>query len=247
MTRSDRNVIETYGNYAIAVFAVAIGGSSLVATGLFLLCGPLFPINLGVGLTAGLTVNTLLSLLFFAQHSGMVRPSVRDRLPILNSKKYYAAAYAISSGICLWGLILFWQPSGVIFYSFDGAPRLMIRLLFLVSIAIFVWGNKTLGLIDTLGVKAVLRKEASTNIPKQTDIAVRGPYRFIRHPLYLASLLMIWSFPDLTADRLLFNILWSIWIVVGARMEERDLVAIYGKSYSDYQQQVPMLIPFLRK
>ena len=34
-------------------------------------------------------------------------------------------------------------------------------------------------------------------------MVVRGPYRWVRHPLYLTTLLMIWSYPDLTADRLL--------------------------------------------
>ena len=42
---------------------------------------------------------------------------------------------------------------------------------------------------------------------------------------------MIWSFPDWTSDRLLLNILWSGWIVLGARWEERDLVNNFGKPY----------------
>jgi protein-S-isoprenylcysteine O-methyltransferase Ste14 len=57
---------------------------------------------------------------------------------------------------------------------------------------------------------------------------------------------MIWSFPDLTSDRLLFNLLWTAWIVIGTLLEEKDLVNIHGKLYQDYQQRVPMLIPFLK-
>jgi protein-S-isoprenylcysteine O-methyltransferase Ste14 len=41
----------------------------------------------------------------------------------------------------------------------------------------------------------------------------------------------------------LFNVLWTTWVVVGARLEERDLVELYGDAYRTYQRQVPMLLP----
>jgi protein-S-isoprenylcysteine O-methyltransferase Ste14 len=74
-------------------------------------------------------------------------------------------------------------------------------------------------------------------------LVVQGAYRWVRHPLYLVVLLMIWSYPVLTVDRLLFNLLWTIWIVVGAVLEERDLVADFGDDYREYQRKVPMLVP----
>ena len=72
----------------------------------------------------------------------------------------------------------------------------------------------------------------------------RGPYRWVRHPQYFCVLVMIWSYPDLTADRLLFNVLWSTWIVVGTLLEERDLTETFGHHYQEYQSRVPMLIPW---
>lgn len=62
--------------------------------------------------------------------------------------------------------------------------------------------------------------------------------------MYLTTLLMIWSYPDLTADRLVFNLLFTGWIIVGSVLEERDLVADYGDDYRNYQRRVPMLIPY---
>jgi protein-S-isoprenylcysteine O-methyltransferase Ste14 len=57
---------------------------------------------------------------------------------------------------------------------------------------------------------------------------------------------MIWSYPDLTADRLLFSVLFTVWIIVGTVLEERDLVADYGEVYRNYQRAVPMLVPYRR-
>jgi protein-S-isoprenylcysteine O-methyltransferase Ste14 len=65
----------------------------------------------------------------------------------------------------------------------------------------------------------------------------------VRHPLYLFSLIIIWSGTVFTLDRLLHNGLWTIWIIIGATMEERDLVACFGQDYRSYQKTVPMLLP----
>ena len=72
----------------------------------------------------------------------------------------------------------------------------------------------------------------------------REPRGWVRHPLYLFLILMFWSYPDLTADRLLFNVLWTVWMIIGTVLEERDLVASFGDAYRDYQAEVPMLIPY---
>jgi protein-S-isoprenylcysteine O-methyltransferase Ste14 len=56
--------------------------------------------------------------------------------------------------------------------------------------------------------------------------------------------LKIRSCPNLTVDILLYNVLWTAWIIVGSVLEERDLVASFDREYRDYQIKVPMLIPF---
>ena len=75
---------------------------------------------------------------------------------------------------------------------------------------------------------------------------MRGPYRWVRHPLYSAILVLFWVNPAMTSDRLLFNILWTIWIVFGTVLEERDLVREFGELYVEYKRKVPMLISWHR-
>ena len=113
----------------------------------------------------------------------------------------------------------------------------------LVAFAGFLWGVRSLGAFDALGIEPVLARVG--NKPAQAmPLAVRGAYRWVRHPLYTSSLLLIWSQPDLTYDRILFNVTWTLWVIVGAWLEERDLVANFGDSYLAYQRNVPMLIPW---
>ena len=63
-------------------------------------------------------------------------------------------------------------------------------------------------------------------------------------PPYFSVLILIWTSPEVTADRLLFNVLWTAWMVVATILEEKDLVADFGDVYRDYQRMVPMLIPW---
>jgi protein-S-isoprenylcysteine O-methyltransferase Ste14 len=77
-------------------------------------------------------------------------------------------------------------------------------------------------------------------------LAVRGPYRWVRHPLYFFTLLLIWAHPDLSVTRLLFNVSWTAWVAVGTRLEEQDLAAEFGEAYGKYQQEVPMSFPWPR-
>ncbi len=58
--------------------------------------------------------------------------------------------------------------------------------------------------------------------------------------------MLLWSGTDVSADRLLLNLLWSAWIYLGAHLEERDLRSEFGAAYESYRQQVPMLIPWHR-
>ena len=69
-------------------------------------------------------------------------------------------------------------------------------------------------------------------------------FSFTPTTYYFFCLIMIWFCPNLTLDRLLYNVLFTIWIYIGSLLEERDLVSLFGKEYREYQDKVPMLIPY---
>ncbi|BHH82381.1 hypothetical protein LA52FAK_06700 [Desulforhopalus sp. 52FAK] len=73
---------------------------------------------------------------------------------------------------------------------------------------------------------------------------MRGPYKITRHPFYFFILAMIWLYPVMSTDRLLFALIWSCWVVLGTKLEEKDLVEEIGEDYIKYQSNVPMLVPY---
>jgi protein-S-isoprenylcysteine O-methyltransferase Ste14 len=46
---------------------------------------------------------------------------------------------------------------------------------------------------------------------------------------------------------LLLNVLFTGWILLGASLEERDLLADFGDGYANYRESVPMFVPRLWK
>jgi protein-S-isoprenylcysteine O-methyltransferase Ste14 len=118
-----------------------------------------------------------------------------------------------------------------------------LRAVFLLAIAGFGWGVRALGSFDTFGVRPVVALLKGIE-PRLHPFVIKGPYRWARHPLYFFAILLFWSCPALTPDRLLFNILWTTWVVLATVLEERDLVSQFGEPYIQYQNEVPMILPW---
>lgn len=230
----------------IIALAVLIGDGALIAFLIFVFAGPPGFLDLGLDQREILWFDAGLSLLFFIQHSGMVRNSFRRWITMFIPKEYDRAIYAIASGVVLLAVTVCWQETTHSFQAPDGIFRWSLRAVYWLSMLGFGWGVFSLKLFDPCGVLpliGLLREKK----PKQMSFAVRGAYLWVRHPIYLFQILAIWSYPALQADRLLFNWLWTIWIVIGAFLEERNLAAEFGETYREYQRQVPMFIPWRLK
>jgi protein-S-isoprenylcysteine O-methyltransferase Ste14 len=189
--------------------------------------------------------DALLSLVFFVQHSWMLRKGARARLATVIPPVFQFAVYATASGSPCWS------------WSCFGSHRRFASILSLRPGA--TWRTDSRSRRWPCSSGAFVRCVRSTplgirplanhlrSMPSQPcPFAVGGAYRFVRHPLYLAILVLFWSNPDMTADRLLFDGLWTAWIVVGTFLEEADLIAELGDAYRSYQRSVPMLVPLTK-
>ena len=233
----------TVAAYLTVTAAQVIGGVSLLLLGVFLFRGPFHFVDLRLSTPAALLLDGFLCLAFSVQHSGMVRQSFHQRLEAVVPGHYHRAVYAITSGSVLLAMLVLWQGATPNLVGLDGAGRWLLRGLAVAAIFGFVWSIRALGSFDVFGVRPVMARLRGKEL-KDMPLTIRGPYKWVRHPLYTCVLLLLWSSPDLAADRLLLNIIWTVWVVLGTVLEERDLVSHFGESYRKYQRDVPMLIPW---
>ena len=82
---------------------------------------------------------------------------------------------------------------------------------------------------------------------EEGSLQVRGFYRYVRHPLYLFSLILIWLMPAMTANLATVNVLTALYFAVGSVFEEKRLLVEFGEAYAAYQRRVPRLIPRLKR
>jgi len=222
-----------------------LGGMSLLVFMIYLFVGSLNLLDMHLDESGILWLDAGLSLFFFIQHSGMIRRPFRRWLASFIPEEYAGAVYTIASGIVLLLVILLWQTSTQTVITPPGFLRWSLRAVSFLFLIGFYWGVKALRFFDPFGLRPIIDRLRSKD-PTSMPITVAGPYRWVRHPLYLFMILLIWSCPDLTRDRLLFNLLWTLWIVIGSYLEENDLIAEFGDVYREYQKRVPMLVPFLK-
>jgi methanethiol S-methyltransferase len=229
----------------IILTATVTGGVSMILFTVFLFAGSLHMVHIGLSESATFAWDGLLSLLFFVQHSGMLRKHFRSPLSRIISPPFHGALFAIASGLMLIVLVVLWQSSTVSLYVLQGFPRRLVRATFFLAMMGLAWGGLSLRSFDPFGRTPIMAQLRGEQLRPQPFV-VRGPYRWVRHPLYFFTLLLIWSCPDINADRLLFNLLWSVWIYAGTVLEEADLLSDFGEAYRVYQHKVPMLIPWRR-
>ena len=74
-----------------------------------------------------------------------------------------------------------------------------------------------------------------------------GPYKFIRHPLYVGWFITFWATPDMTAGHLLFALGMSAYIFLAIPYEEKDLLHYLGDEYRRYREKTPMFLPIPKR
>jgi protein-S-isoprenylcysteine O-methyltransferase Ste14 len=82
--------------------------------------------------------------------------------------------------------------------------------------------------------------------PAADVIIRRGPYRFIRHPMYAAVLLFVWAaiLSHVSALTLMIGVVLTCIVATRIVLEERVLGERYS-DYADYVRTTKAVVPFL--
>jgi hypothetical protein len=224
-------------NFLLSWIAYATGMSSLVYF--------FWTLQFGVSVTAPfhlqlLLRDTTLFLIFPLQHSLMPRSFIKKRM----SPYLHRPAYVFISGIALWIVLLFWKPFGPVIYR-DVAPQFFF-VVYVTSLILIVLSTVALGHARMFGLS--YGYAAWKKLPLQSDrLESHGIYSIVRHPITSLLLIALWAHPTLTADRLVWNVLFSTYSIVGTLFEERSLIKEFGKDYQEYCRRVPPFFPKLAK
>jgi protein-S-isoprenylcysteine O-methyltransferase Ste14 len=194
-------------------------------------------------LGVALAVDVLLLTVFALQHSVMARPAFKRWWTRIVPAPAERSTYVLASSLAL--LLLFWQwrPIGGAVWQVElPAGQVVLYGLFAAGWLTVLVTTFLINHFDLFGLRQVwlhLRGEPYRPLAFTTP----GPYRHVRHPLYVGWLLAFWATPTMTAAHLLFAVTTTAYILIAIQLEERDLGAVHGERYAEYRHRVPMLIP----
>ena len=150
-----------------------------------------------------------------------------------------APAY-LAIGIPYFGLCaLLWRPLPLTLSRPARLAALMLgALLYFPGLALVLWGRLTLGEMYNVS------SSFGAQLYADQRLVTRGPFAYVRHPMYLG--ILIASSGGLLLYRtwtLVFMTLNFLALIVRARREEQALGAEFGEQWEAYCRQVPAWIP----
>jgi protein-S-isoprenylcysteine O-methyltransferase Ste14 len=198
-------------------------------------------------LGVALAIDVGLLTLFAAQHSIMARKWFKAWWTRVVPKPLERSTYVLFSSLALILLFWQWQPLGGVVWSVEEPlARLVLRGLFAFGWGLVLVSTFLINHFDLFGLRQVwlyLLGRPYTTLHFGTP----GPYRLVRHPLYVGWLFAFWSTPTMTFAHLLFSLATTAYILLAIQFEERDLAREHGEAYESYRRSVPMLVPFARR
>ena len=192
-----------------------------------------------------IAVNLGLLTVFALQHSVMARPAFKRWWTQFVPQAAERSTYVLLSNLAMLAICFYWEPIGGTVWSVaDPTLRAAIYTLYGAGWVGLVAATFCIDHFHLFGLRQVYCNLVGTECAEKTFHAP-GPYRVVRHPIYVGWLTIFWAAPTMTAAHLLFAVTTTAYILIAIQLEERDLESALGEPYAKYRKTVPMLVPGL--
>jgi protein-S-isoprenylcysteine O-methyltransferase Ste14 len=191
-----------------------------------------------------IVINLALMTIFALQHSVMARPQFKAwwmrMVPASIERSTYVLLASLAVALMMWQ----WRPLPDVVWQVSNPVAANIVLgISLLGWAIVFLSTFLINHFELFGLHQVVNNLIRRPMPVAR---FRAPllYKFVRHPIYLGFLLAFWAAPTMSVGHLLFAAVSTAYIFVGASLEERDLLVLFGDEYRQYRERVTMLVPW---
>jgi protein-S-isoprenylcysteine O-methyltransferase Ste14 len=194
------------------------------------------------GTFAAVVVDVLLLGLFAVQHSVMARPAFKRVLTRILPKHVERSTYVLATAGVLTLVFWQWRPIPAVLWHVDSLPaEAVLWALFAAGWTLVVAMTFAIDHCDMFGLRQVARRLRGLD-ESSPGFRLPWPYRLVRHPMMLGFFPAFLATPTMTASQLLFASLGCGYILVGVRLEERDLIDALPQ-YGDYAAATPRFVP----
>ena len=178
---------------------------------------------------------------FAAHHSLFARDALKRRLAMIVPPHLVRTLYVAVASALFIAVILLWRPVGGELYSVTGAATALLLAVQLLGVWLIYRAVAGIDPLELAGIRA------AAGLGRRPELLqTEGPYRWVRHPLYLGWTLIVFGVAHMTGDRLTFAVLTSIYLLAAIPFEERSLIQSFGDPYVRYRARVRWrMLPFI--
>ena len=185
-------------------------------------------------------VDLALLTVFATHHSVFARESTKRRMAAVVPEHLSRSVYVWTASLLLIGALTFWQRVGGDLYAVTGWRAMLHAGVQLAGLWMIARSVARIDGLELAGIRQAAAHEASQTL--QTG----GPYRWVRHPLYLGWVLATFGAAHMTADRLTFAVITAAYLAAAVPWEERALVRAFGDDYARYSKRVRWrIVPYV--
>lgn len=161
---------------------------------------------------------------------------------------FYRLSYVIlatASLAAIW--LLTPRPEGSI-YHIGGVFFYVLKIVQTLALIGFVFAGSQFDMEEFIGLNdAKGFFYDNVNAAEPQPLNTGGLFAYARHPLYLFGMIILFSDPDMTYSWFAISLIFSAYMFIGAFLEERKLLALYGDEYRRYQSRVRMFLPIKKR
>lgn len=181
---------------------------------------------------------------FAAAHSALastwVKRAILQRAPGLD--RGYRLAYNVLAGILL--VVAWWAlPADRLLVSIPPPASWALHAVRLAGVALLAASLRHVDGLAFLGIRQLAVKPGYLDEPERGRLIRKGAHAWIRHPIYSGLFLVLVGTPTVGVRDLVVLVLAVLYMVVGARHEERGLSARFGAEYERYRKEVGAFWP----
>lgn len=201
----------------------------------------------GIPFMHALMINLGLLTIFAIQHSGMARKGFKRWITQYIPKSAERATYVLLSNTVMLIMFYFWEPMGGVIWSTESAYlKTCVLTIYMFGWALVLVSTFLINHFHLFGLQQVWGQLIGIEIPTSHFVAP-SLYKLVRHPLYVGWIVVVWAAPVMTSAHLVFALMCTAYILIAIQFEEKDLEGEFGDAYKAYKEQVPMIIPSIRK
>lgn len=184
--------------------------------------------------------DALMAAGFGLPHSVILFPPMQKRIRRWLPGGLIGCLHCTVTCVSLLLMFRYWGSSGIVLWDMNGMAEGAMLACFYLSWVALLYSLYCTGFGYQTGLTQWWYWWRQITPPRRPFLTT-GAFRYMRHPVYMSFLGLVWFTPTMTLDHAILTAVWTLYIYIGSWAKDRRLLHYIGDEYLAYARRVPGL------